>query len=202
LLAIALAGCGSDDVCSDAFIGDPSLPISLSVLAFDGLGSVEVGEGDPVPLLLPPQGGMILGAGVRATNLSAGAVQLTGWLVDEASGRIYGLEERPVVLEAAEGFATPRSPRSLSSYANIAACPSAALPRAVNDQPWTLGLRVRDCADRSAEITVRVMPVCGEPENLALCACLCAEDYVLGQPCDEGDAGPGDAGPLDAGSQR
>lgn len=110
-------------------------------------------------------------------------MQLTGWLFDPASGEVVGLESRPAeLLVLDDGWAWPARPDSLASFANIAACPSADLPRDVHDQPWVLAVRVEDCAGRSVEAKVLVTPRCAV-DTAAVCACQCDMDYRLGDPC-------------------
>ena len=183
MLVAGAAACGQESECDLAFAGDPGAGpvIELVTSAGGALRSVEAG--DDCALVTAPQGGHIVLAAARVRNMSAGPVQLTGWLADPASGGAFGLESRPAELvAAADGWAEPARPDSLASFANIAACPSASLPRDVDDQAWSLAVRVEDCAGRAAEIAALVTPRCA-PDSAELCACQCDRDYRLGDPC-------------------
>lgn len=189
------AGCGQgggDDPdgaassCRDA-VGELGAPVELEILDWRGGDPAVLDSGDDLALLAPPQGGFILAVGPRARNLRAGYATLTSWLEDADTGAIFGLEERPIELAAGpDGWAVPARPDSLSSYGNLPACPAQDLPRDVDDQPWTLGMRVADCDGRRGETRITVIPRC---DDLPACDCTCSEDHVLGASC-AADAGP------------
>lgn len=182
-LLLGAAACGEESACDKAFVGDQGQAASIELVTREGGQVRSLEDGDDCQLITPPQGGQIILAAARVRDMSAGQVQLTGWLLDPASGQVFGLESRPgELVEGADGWAAPARPDSLASFSNIAACPSADLPRDIHDQPWVLALRVEDCAGRSVEAQVDITPRCA-PESAALCACLCDMDYRLGDPC-------------------
>jgi hypothetical protein len=179
-----LAGCSRDG--SDCFIGDRDAGPELAIVvrSLDGR-ALALAPGAEVPLTHAPQGGKVILAGVRARNVSC-IVELTGSLRDEESGLLLAVEVRPVLLApTADGFAEPDTPAELSNYANIPACPNptARIPRNVFGEPWALKVRIEDRRGRSAETTVRVVPVCAEPGFQAQCECECDARYVLGTRC-------------------
>lgn len=190
MLAGLGAGCGDSSECERRFVGDQGAQVELEMVSVRDGALVPVVDDSDVDLIVPPQGGLIVLAGARARNLSAGPIELSAWLLDEESGDVFGLESRPAELaEAEDGWAQPVRPDSLASLSNIAACPSSGLPRDLYDQPWTLVVRVTDCADRSGEAAVRVTPRCAPPTE-DTCRCICDEDYRLGDVCSAADAGP------------
>src|SRR4051812_17954769 len=87
---IVLTGCPPDDpqqppavTCTVGFLGDEKKPVQLEITARDVAGrAVPVKEGDDVAVVFPPQGGRVIFVGVRATNLDACQMTLSGVLRD------------------------------------------------------------------------------------------------------------------------
>jgi hypothetical protein len=190
-----LACSGGGDNC---YIGDRMAAAELVPVHRTPDGRmVDIVEGGAVTLEQPPQGGRVLFVGVRAKNVSCALPTLQATLRDEASGRIAGLEERPVVLKpAASGFGEPDQPAELSNYSNLAACPNGnfRLQQDLFARSYRLELRIVDRFGKTAEVSRRVVPDCA-PEGFAQCRCECGACYVLGDACGA-DAG---AGPVDGG---
>jgi hypothetical protein len=186
LLALVLASCGGgSDPCD--FVGDEAAVPEVELIVLDAAGdATAIADGARVPLILPPQGGKVIFAGVRARNLCAGVVELRGWVRDgmTATAPIIGLEGRPLVLTpASDGWAHASEPTQISSYANIPMCPNASSSRDVHEQPYLLTVRVTDAERRVAEKSAVVTPYCAEPQLEAECRCTCKQGYVLGSPC-------------------
>jgi hypothetical protein len=191
-LRVLLAALGALAACSDpqnpkcsGFVGDAQKPVELDLLLLGADAQVETAvDGGRAPLVLPSQGGRVVFVGLRARNLDTCAVQIIGSLRDPPSGRVVGLEGRPVNLTASgDGWALPTEPTQPSSFANVAVCPNHASSRDLMDQPYELTLSLTDHEGRTAEKTLTVTPFCAEPSNQAGCRCICREGYVLGDTC-------------------
>jgi hypothetical protein len=188
LVLVCGAGCGGDGESAapeSCAAGDPAAPLEFDTMyrTLDGELARAV-ENSELPLLTPPQGGLIFLVGPRATNLTGCHVELATALLDTESRSVITIDRRPVALEPnADGSLTPKNPRGLSGYANVAACPAAALTRPVNGVPYQLQMTVTDLAGRSAQRVLNVVPTCGDGPGLADCECLCSVDYRQGEPC-------------------
>lgn len=199
--AAALAGC-SDDPPATCGFGDRSLPVEIAPVHVVAGALADLGDGDPVELHRPLQGGKVIYVGVQARNVDGCNVTLTAALRDPQSRLILNLEQRLVrLVDGGAGWAVPDQPLTQMT-ANVAACPSAVATTDVDQSEWELELRLDDGPGRTATTSVRVRPVCAVPEELDECQCQCDADFELGQPCpvdpvDGGlDAAPGggDAG--------
>ena len=152
-------------------VGDLSKPVALIAIAPDAQGTLhELHGGDALLLQKPPQGGYVAFAGVAATNLNACAVQITGELLDAATGSpITGLDQRQVHLTVPSGgYYWPANP--YLQTANIPSCPDA-LQQGLVGRATILRLQVRDVSGRSAQLDVQVTPTCAAGDSR--CACLC-----------------------------
>ncbi|GAC1546919.1 MAG: hypothetical protein NVS3B10_10840 [Polyangiales bacterium] len=156
----------------------------------DGRSS-KVNDGDDVALTFPPQGGRVIFAGVRATNLDPCAVKLSGALRDETSLNVR-VDTRTVNLKpTGDGWGASLD-TDISSFSNVPTCPNQWADTDVFDHEFELTLTVTERGGRTATQTLKVKPRCAEPAREAECRCICKRGYVLGESC----AGP-DAGPLD-----
>ncbi len=192
LVLALLAACPEDepDAC---FIGDPALPAEIELVVMQvGGGFVPIVEGGSVPIMKPPQGGKVIAPGVLARNLDGCGLTINASLRDECTGKLLGVEQRPINLRArADGWGEPQDPVQLSNYSNLATCPRPIASRDVEDEPYLLAIKVTDKRGRVAERSVHVVPVCAEPENAVECRCECDADYALGDMCSpEPDGGP------------
>lgn len=173
--------------CSPWVIGDASLPIELEPVRVGGSGLMAVLDDDDVMMSVPPQGGIIVLAGVRAKNVDGCAAQVTGSVRDLDTGRVIGLDDRPGSLyDSVDGWATPTSP-AFASLPNIAVCPNASAGRDVFDARWRLEFTVTDGA-RTATVARAVVLRCPPPSLFGDCRCLCAADYQPGT-CPTGGNG-------------
>jgi hypothetical protein len=184
---VLLAGCPDEaDPCAGgAAAGELDAGVELEIVVQRDCVADPVSEGATIPVIEPPQGGKVVIAGARVRNIVNKGVKLSGWLRDPASERVYGLVIQPVRLDlGSDGWLSPRDPASIDNYANISACPMANLPRDVHGEPWVLGIRVEDCAGRSAERQITVTPTCAPPDPLRCipevstsCECECDMNY-------------------------
>ena len=168
--------------------GSPELEIQV-LLADDTIAAVQ--DGDSVPMLLPPQGGRVICAGVRATNVDACAVQLRGALRNPSTSAVM-FDMRTINLTpAGDGWgASATSATSISeaiaSFSNIPTCPNSWSSTDVYGNAYALEVTIVDRGKRELTKTVQVTPECGQPENLAECLCICKAGYVTGQACGDG----------------
>jgi hypothetical protein len=194
----ALAGCPDDD--PDCFIGDRAADPEMQIIYLDTQGaSHTAAAGERMPLIRPDQGGKVLFVGARARNLDGCALELTTSLRDTCTNRIIALEGRPVNLAAgADGWGEPEAPAQ-SNYGNLAACPSEAAQRDIEEEPYLLRVALRDRRGLTAEASFMVTPFCAEEDLFEECLCDCDHDYE-GTTCPaEPDAGVPGACPADAG---
>jgi hypothetical protein len=208
-LALLLAGCPSDpsppsdagaDAAPDAHgctlptLGDKAKDIEMEVLVLGpSNSSVKVSEGDMVPLVFPPQGGEVIFAGVRATNLDACGVKITGALRDLDTKQVQ-VDARTVNLDD-DGTGWGRSADGdISSFANISVCPNNWSKTDINNTPYALEVTVTDRDKRSVTKTLKITPFCAEEAYMSFCTCTCKGGYVLGQTCDGGAGGGAGSG--------
>ena len=221
---LALLGCPNDDpatapdagvdaaadafeeplpaTCDAGFLGDPSKDPEVEIRALTADGTdVALNDGDDVAMLFPPQGGRVLFVGVRALNIDACGIQVTGALRDlttrqvMADGRTLNLEKE------ADGWGTSghgttvdfEDSAQIGNYSNVPVCPNNWASVDIFDQPFELDVLVVDRQKRQVSKSIHVTPRCAEPgAKETACRCLCKQGYVLGQTCGE-DAGT-DAG--------
>jgi len=189
-IAALLAACGGDNAVPDAgevcAVGDPAAAPVLQVIGHGG-GAIE--DGGTIALEVPPQGGLVAFAGLRARNVDLCGASVQAALRDPCTGRVVGYELRPVAWRIAEdGFAEPAQPAEISDFANIPACPNAAISHDVDGHPLTLEVRLYETSGRTTEVTLTVTPQC--PAEGDYCRCICDSDYDLGADCpDDPDGG-------------
>lgn len=197
-----IAGCPTDPAppegpaCTLVFLGDKSTPVVLEIVArgIDGKSRV-IRDGDAVPLVYPPQGGRVVFVGVRATNLDACAVKLTGSIRDETTGQLR-LDARTInLLPTGDGWGASLDV-DIATFSNIPMCPNQWASADVFDHDYQLTLSVIDKAGRAGQQTIRVTPKCAEPDRATECFCICKQGYKLGESC--ADAGPPADSGLDA----
>jgi hypothetical protein len=206
--ACGLAACSPADPVPDAGphgcpyapLGDPSQPAVVELLGLgpDGRTLVTLHDGDPVTLAFPPQGGRVIFAGVRATNLDPCGVQLAGVVRDEASMQVR-LDSRTVNLKPTGDGWAESDPADISSFANIPVCPNEWSKTNLFGTTYGLEMTLTERSGRTESLTMKVVPACDEPAHEAECLCICQGGYVLGQSCAPVDAGTGDAGGGDGG---
>ena len=191
--------------CDAGFLGDPGQPpiIELRALKPDGT-DVPLADGDDLAVIFPPQGGRVAFVGIRAINLDACGVQITGALRDtttmqlRADGRTLNLDREPDGWGTSGHGTTAKIEESalIGNYSNIPLCPNQWASTNVYDTTFELEVLVQDRGKRQVSKTIKVTPRCAEPGDKEVsCRCLCKKDYVLGEACGESDAGT-DGGKL------
>lgn len=194
---VILAGCGGPgdgvtpgpiDAAADGdelppactpVIGDLGQPMEVVPVRAGGEQAIDIEPGASVPLMAPPQGGIVLLAGGRARNLDGCAAQVTASLRDPGTGMVIGLESRPSQLVAsADGWGRP-SGALFFALANVAVCPSAAATRDVFGNPWELEIRIDDGV-RQGEARLSVVPSCDDAIQPDFCRCVCSTTYMPG----------------------
>jgi hypothetical protein len=196
LFALLAAGCSDDDdgpppppACTLPFLGDAAEPVVIEPVQLDAARElVPLEDGDDIALILPPQGGRVIFAGVRAQNVDPCAAKLQGVLRDLEGNMPLQLDTRIVNLKV-EGEWGSSNPADISSFSNVPVCPNNWSNRDANGLPYELTVTLTDRGGRKAETTLEVTPVCAEPEHQAECECICAEGYVLGESCSGGGGG-------------
>jgi hypothetical protein len=156
---------------------------------------VELHDGDPLPLVTPPQGGHVSFVAVRARNVDPCRARITARLRSPRSGQILAEESRDISLtEQPDGWAVPNL-ADISSVANVPMCPDYH-DEPVVDAAYTLEVRLEDSrGPATAGMSQRtVVPSCLESDAYlnALCRCECKARYTLGACAD----------PLDGGDER
>jgi hypothetical protein len=194
-LVPAAFGCSSSSSsapCTTGFLGSESQPPQLEIVIVHADDSVTTAvDGGRVDVIQPPQGGRVIFAGARATNVDGCGVQLTGALRNETSRQVR-FDMRTVNLEATgDGWGTSGTSilsGSISNFANVPVCPNQWSSTDVVGNPYQLEVDLLDRRGRTAKAVLEVTPYCAEPATAAYCACTCAAGYN-GQPCPVGDAG-------------
>lgn len=191
--------------CEENIVGDASAPVEMQVVhrTVDGR-LVEAEPGGDVELFRPPQGGKVFLTAARVRNVDACGLRIQASLHDKETGRVLGLEGRPfTVRETPDGWLEPLSAISLSSWANVPACPTQAVNRRVDGALFELRVLVEDRAGKKGEARIDVVPRCVQPAFLGeQCRCECSADYSLGDTCEEPDGGHPDGGAAtDAGAK-
>lgn len=193
LALVLVYGCSNEHVAGDPceiVTGEGAPEVEILVRDIDG--DVRVAEDmTPVDLMLPPQGGKVMLVAPRVRNMSGCSMRVTTSLRDECSGRIIGLEARPLrFVPGTDGWAEPIDPHLVSNWSNVPTCPSAAADRNIAGEPYTLTVTVEDDEGRSATASRTIIPTCAEPENLDRCSCECSANYRLGEACVIDEAPP------------
>lgn len=193
VFAFLVAGCSDDAAPRDATmrcpLGDMSAPAELEIVHLDASSNVVVTQPDTqIPLLPPPQGGWIVLLGARATNIDACRVTLTTSFRDACGTSVIGLDRRPTQLDdTGDGWGRT----SINAYGNLPICPQAAVTRDLHDVPYDMTVELEDSDGKHASKTIRLTPVCPDPDPSGLCLCQCDHNYVLGGACPPGGADAG-----------
>jgi hypothetical protein len=169
--------------CPPSIAGDPALSPELQILTLGpGIDRRVIDDGATVALVLPPQGGRIVLAGVRARNLDPCGVNLTGVMRDPGSQQVR-LDGRTVNLRPRADGWVESSGTDLAAFANIPVCPNEWAAADLASGEFELTVTVEDRGGRVAARSIRVRPSCEGVEAPARCACLCQAGYRLGQAC-------------------
>ena len=202
LAALAGAGCmpptppapdGGPHECSEV-VGDATLAPVVQLIGLDpNMMAFTLADGGMDTLAFPPQGGRVIFAGVRATNLDRCGVQLGGVVRDTTTQRV-SVDSRTVnLLATGDGWAAS-NPADISTFNNVGVCPNEWSATNLYGTPYQLEVTLTDRSGRTATQTLEVTPECSEPAHAAECLCICKGGYVLGEACAGADGGAGDAG--------
>jgi hypothetical protein len=183
--------------CPGLFVGDATKSTALELIGLGpNMNAVPIDDGSMVTLAFPPQGGRVIFAGVRATNLDPCAVQLGGVVRDETTKQVR-LDSRTVNLKpTGDGWAAS-DPTDISTFANVPVCPNEWSKTNLYGTEYELEVDLTDSKNNTTSKIIKVIPECAEPAHAADCLCICMGGYMLGQSC--ADAGATDAGTPDAG---
>ncbi len=196
-LGVVLAACpgpetsdGPTPSCKLAFLGDKTQPPQIELLywATDG-ASHPVVDGGQVPLLLPLQGGRVIYAGARVTNVDPCGAVITGSLRDLDNNQVR-LDARTINLTPQSDGWGETSASDLSAFANIPVCPNEWSPKSLFDAGYMLEVKVRDKSGITVSARATVRPTCSESGNQVECRCICKAGYKLGEQC-QGSGGAG-----------
>jgi len=201
-LALFAGGCPSEtepsgstgpSTCALPFLGDPSKDPEIELIArgADGVSS-PISDGGEVAMIFPPQGGRVIFAGVRATNIDPCAVKITGALRDLDNMQVR-LDARVVNLDPTGDGWGRSDDNDISTFSNVPVCPNQWASKDIYNGEFELTVAVTDRRDRRVTKAVRVVPTCAESMRLEECLCICQAGYVLGQVCDN-DGGVGGMG--------
>jgi hypothetical protein len=178
-------------------LGDPSAAIDFQITTPGATMDLVLHDGDPLGIDLPPQGGRVVFVGVRATNLEACGVQLSGALRDTTTQQVR-VDARTVnLIPSGDGWGTSAvqgtSPTSqLANYSNIPVCPNEWASTDIFDHPFALEVTLTDRHGRKATNAVQIVPKCIDDVQYSRCQCICRVGYHLGDSCAT-DAGADDA---------
>lgn len=186
--------------CPLPYAGDPSQPPEMELWALGAQAmTAALVDGGPLPLVFPPQGGRVALVGVRARNINPCAVQLSGAVRDLVNDQVR-VDARTVNLRVSDAGYAFSADTNINQWANIPLCPNQWASGAVENTTFRVELTLTERNGREMRRDMLVVPYCAEPENLAECRCICREDYVLGQSCEDADGGVSDAGHGGSGS--
>lgn len=196
LSPLVLAGCPDDEppppttttttdtaTCTLSYLGNPDADPQLEIIALDPeYVSHPVADGADVSILFPPQGGRVIFAGVRATNIDPCGVILTGGIRDTTSMQVR-FDIRTVNLPPQPDGWGASLDSEIATFANIPVCPNQWASQDVFDNDYELTVRVEDARGKTAEKVVTVRPVCNETGFEDECLCICKHNYQLGEVC-------------------
>lgn len=197
LVVCCAAGCPAPKkpppICEDTFIGDPTQAPEAMIVVSDGLSSVlaDVGDGDAVPLVRPPQGGQVTYAAMRVRNMNRCGVQLAGRFADPTTMAELGFDRRTVdLVVGTDGWGRPDATH-LSNLANIPLCPDNDPTRDDQGRAALLQLTAADQHGHTVTMSASVVPTCTSPEaaTRALCVCECSHLPPTGRSCAANDGG-------------
>lgn len=175
--------------CHLTFLGDPAKEPQIEVIALDAdMKSGPVMDGGQVALIFPPQGGRVIFAGVRATNVDPCYVQLSGAVRDQTTMQVR-VDSRTInLLPGSDGWGSS-NPDDISTYSNVPVCPNQWSKTDIYGTKYELEISIVDRGMRQAQAKLEVIPACSEPIRAAECECICRGGYMLGEMCSVPDAG-------------
>jgi hypothetical protein len=180
--------------CKLPYLGDPNAEMVVDVVALGPNGKLQpIEDGSDITLMFPPQGGRVVFAGVRATNVNPCGVRLAGALRNPVTKSVQ-VDTRIINLQIAPDGYGQSDIGDIFSFANIFACPNNWSDQDLMDVPYELTVSLTDKDDRKVTKILQVTPRCDEPGQISNCRCICNADYILGMSCSSmPDAGTSDA---------
>jgi len=176
--------------CTLPFIGDRSKAMEATLTVRDVSGkSVDLKDGDEVPLIFPPQGGRVVFLAAKVNNVDPCAVKLSGAIRDVATNQVR-VDNRTVNLRVGPDGLGTAVDDDISTFSNVPMCPNQWASTDAFDKPFRVEITIQDRGGRSISKQVMVTPKCAEPALAAECLCICKKGYVLGEMCSAStDAG-------------
>ncbi len=161
----------------------------------DDYVAVPLADGGALPILQPPQGGRVVFVGVRATNVDACGLQLTGALRDESTLQVRPDMRTINLTPTHDGWGETGAigmPVSgdISNFSNVPVCPNDWSTTDVDGHEYGLEVTLQDRSGRTLTKKIHVTPACSDAAGRAQCECICRVNYVLGSDCTV----PDDAG--------
>jgi hypothetical protein len=165
------------------YVGDPASPIEMTLIARGPEATTtDLTNGSAMPMVLPPQGGRVIFAGVRAKNLDPCNVEILGSLRDKTTKQVR-IDERTVNLQIGSDGLAESVPGDISNFANVPTCPNQWASTDIQGNTFELTVTLTDRSGKNASVTLDVVPFCSEPDNETECLCKCKQGYILGQTC-------------------
>jgi hypothetical protein len=203
--SLVLTACSGHHDAGDAgppeeFLGDGGAP-DFDFLVIQADNTVTpVADGGTVPLITPPQGGRVIFAGVRATNIDGNALQITGALRDLKTQQVRFDSRTVNLVPTGDGWGvsgTFGASSAISNFSNVAVCPNQWSSTDIFGTTYGLEITIVDRLGHQLTKAIHVTPQCSEPMHEAECLCICKGGYVLGEMCADGvpDAEAPDASP-------
>ena len=179
------------DPCAGEMLGDGGAPDFDMLIVASDYTVHPLSDGDTVPMMLPPQGGRVIFVGVRATNVCAKGVQLTGALRDPATNQVRVDSRTTNLVPTGDGWGVSAPlgemvSDDIASFSNVPVCPNQWASTDLFGHAFGMEVTIADKEHRGLTKKIDVTPACGEPSNAAQCMCICMAGYILGEPCDGG----------------
>ena len=205
-VALCLAGCPSEtDPPTDAgadsgggcklpYVGDKDADIELELVVLDAdYVAHPFKAGGDASILVPPQGGRVIFAGVRAKNLNPCAVRLAGAVRDPATDQVR-IDTRTTNLDVPGDGWAQSDESDIATFSNVPVCSNNWASTDIFDQTFTLVVSLKDRDGKEAKAELDVVPRCDE-KKITLdsgqmidvqkdCLCICKQGYVTGEACD------------------
>jgi hypothetical protein len=192
--SLVLAACSGHHDAGDGgppeeLLGDGGAP-DFDFLVIQADNTVTpVADGGTVALIKPVQGGRVIFAGVRATNVDGNALQITGALRDLKTQQVRFDSRTIDLIPTGDGWGvsgTLGGSSGISNFSNVAVCPNQWSSTNIFGTTYGLEITILDRRGRQLTKAIQVTPECAEPMNEAECLCMCKGGYVLGEMCADG----------------
>jgi hypothetical protein len=181
--ALWLAGCAAGNGTPPPGDGAAPLEVTPAEYAAAAMSLTPLGDGDPLDLVQPPQGGDVVFVGALVRGLSDPSVQLAGRLLDAGGAELFH-DARTVTFAPSPSDPQVMQPdlRSYLNVANITVCPAQSAV-SFDGLAVTLEVTVTELVSGRTGSGRRALTLaCRQSDATAkaLCACQCAANYVIG----------------------